>query len=450
MTVHPGSTAVAVVIARTHREEWTRVVAGLARRFGDLDIAEDMAAEAFATAAERWPTDGIPSKPGAWIATTARRKAIDRLRREARRQEKHAQAALLEDASAPCPSPIDDDRLRLLFICCHPVLSHEAQVALTLRAVGGLTVAEIAHAFRVRETTMGQRISRAKAKIKAARVPFRSPDASEVRARVDGVLAVLYLIFNEGYLTSQDGMQPLRRDLTAEAIRLTRLTRELVPQNGEAEGLLSMMLLTEARANARLSGDGELVRLDTQNRDAWDRALIDEALQIVRAALRDHERSGTDPGRYLLSAAINAVHIRAPHAAATDWVEIVSLYSRLERIDSSPIVQLNKTIAIAEADSPVAALQLLDQLEGELADHHAFHVTKGELLFATQLLPEALTEIDRAMELTTNTAELTHLRRRRRQMASFSQDATEGDTHEQVPRPPHDRFDRQPPAQRRR
>jgi RNA polymerase sigma-70 factor, ECF subfamily len=262
-------------ITQAHHEEWARVVAALTRRFGDLDIAEEAAAEAFAAAVQRWPADGVPPSPGAWLTTTAHRKAIDRIRREHKRSDKHREAQLLYGNDPPGPpGAIDDERLQLIFTCCHPALAMETRVALTLRMVAGLTVAEIARAFLVQETTMGQRITRAKAKIKAARIPYRVPSAQDLPARVSGVLAVLYLVFNEGYLATGPGTDPVRHDLTTEAIRLTRLIRDLLPDDGEVAGLLALMLLTEARRTARVSGSGELVRLDEQDRAAWDAALI--------------------------------------------------------------------------------------------------------------------------------------------------------------------------------
>src|SRR6266487_4406245 len=273
-------------ITQAHHEEWARVVASLARRFGDLDIAEEAAAEAFATAVERWPADGVPPNPGAWLTTTANRKAIDRIRRETKRDDKHKEAQMVYDDDPPEPlSAIDDERLRLIFTCCHPALAMQTRVALTLRMVGGLTVPEIARAFLVQETTMGQRITRAKAKIKAARIPYRVPSAEDLPARVSGVLAVLFLVFNEGYLATGPDTDPVRDDLTAEAIRLTRLIRALMPKDGEVAGLLALMLLTEARRTARVSASGELVALDEQDRGAWDAALVAEGHRLVRERL---------------------------------------------------------------------------------------------------------------------------------------------------------------------
>ncbi|RCS60953.1 MULTISPECIES: RNA polymerase sigma factor [Microbacteriaceae] len=402
-------------IARTHRREWALVVAGLARRFGDLDIAEETAAEAFATAVERWPLDGVPPNPGAWITTTAHRKAIDRLRREARRDGKQREAALLRDDSPPEPTgAIDDDRLRLVFTCCHPALSLEARVALTLRIVGGLTVAEIARAFLVKERTMGQRITRAKARIRETGVPYRVPDREDLAVRVAGVLAVLYLVFNEGYF-SASASAPIRRDLTGEAIRLTRLVRALLPRDsdarGETTGLLALMLLTEARSSARVSADGELVRLDEQDRGSWDHVLIDEGLALV------HECEPGPPGRYRLLAAINAAHAAAPHARDTDWARISHLYGQLERIDPNPIVTLNRAIAVAELDSPDVALAMVERLAGALHEHHAFHAARAELLRLVGRSAEARYAYDRAISLAVNSAETAHLTRRRAQLA---------------------------------
>lgn len=405
------------VIARTHREEWARIVAGLARRFGDLDLAEEMAAEAFAAAVEHWPAHGVPPNPAGWVTTTANRRAIDRLRREARRDEKHREAIMLHDTESPAPiGAVEDDRLRLLFICCHPLLPLEARVALTLRMVGGLSVAEIAHAFLVQDTTMGQRISRAKAKIKAARIPFAFPRAEDLPARTDAVLTVLYLVFNEGYLASGPDSPPLRRDLTAEAIRLTRLAHDLLPDDPEVTGLLALMLLTDARAGARMSPDGELMRLDEQDRSAWDRAAIAEGLRLLHARADDLE--GARAGRYLLLAAINAVHATAADPRETDWGRIVSLYTRLEQTDPSPIVTLNRAIAVSEFDSPQVALALVEPLAASLDGHHAFHVARAELLRALGRSAEARSAYDRAIDLAGNTAETAHLIRRRTQLAT--------------------------------
>jgi RNA polymerase sigma-70 factor (ECF subfamily) len=398
------------VITRVHREEWARVVANLARRFGDLDIAEEMAAEAFAAAVERWPVDGVPPIPGAWLTTTAQRKAIDRIRREARREEKHRQALMLFDTPEPLGA-IDDDRLRLVFTCCHPVLPMEARVALTLRMVGGLTVPEIARAFLVHETAMSRRITRAKAKLKTAKIPYAVPFQEDLPTRLGGVLAVVYLIFNEGYLSSDPGKEALRGDLTAEAIRLTRLLRGLMPGDGEVEGLLALMLLTEARRPARVSAGGELVTLGEQDRGAWDRELIAEGQALVRARLA----SGEALGRYQILAAINAVHTDAPDMRDTDWSQIVALYDRLLRLDPSPIVRLNRAIAVAELDGPHVALAQVDGLP--LEGYHAFHATRADLLRRLGRSTQSRAAYDRAIELAGNTAETAYLKRRRDQLA---------------------------------
>ncbi|MFI5911010.1 RNA polymerase sigma factor [Dactylosporangium sp. NPDC051541] len=400
-------TDVGAVIARVHREEWARVVATLARRIGDLDIAEEMAAEAFATAVERWPADGVPPNPGAWLTTTANRKAIDRLRREVRREEKHQEAMMLAGTDAPEPvGVIDDDRLRLVFTCCHPALAMETRIALTLRMVGGLTVAEIARAFLVQEPAMGQRITRAKAKIKAAHIPYRVPDREDLPARVSGVLAVLYLIFNEGYLAS-DPDRAIRADLTAEAIRLTRLVRELLPDDGEVTGLLALMLLTEARRPARVSAGGDLVALDEQDRGAWDRELIAEGHALVRARLA----TGRAPGRYQVLAAISAVHTDAADARDTDWSQVLALYDLLVRLDPSPIVRLNRAVAVAELDGPQVALAEVDGLP--LGGYHPFHATRADLLRRLGRRDEARAAYDRAIALAGNNAEKVELTQRR-------------------------------------
>ncbi len=410
---------VEAAITRVHHEEWARVVASLTRRFGDLDLAEEMAAEAFATAVERWPRDGIPPNPGAWITTTANRKAIDRLRREAQRDSKHQEALMLHDDSPhAAEGAIDDDRLRLLFTCCHPALAMEARVALTLRMVGGLTVPEIARAFLVQEATMGQRITRAKSKIRAAGIPFRVPDAADLPVRVAGVLAVLYLVFNEGYLASGEKAEPVRRDLTSEAIRMTRIVRLLLPHDGEVAGLLALMLLTEARAAARVSASGELVRLDEQDRGAWDRALIAEGIALVGERLEAVAHGEAAPGRYQILAAINAVHTSVPDARDTDWSQVVALYDQLAVIDPGPVVALNRAIAVAELDGPDVGLALVEPLAVALDAYHAFHATRADLLRRLGRSTEARAAYDRAIELAGNSAEVAYLTRRRDQLAA--------------------------------
>jgi RNA polymerase sigma-70 factor (ECF subfamily) len=397
------------VITRVHRDEWARVVATLARRLGDLDIAEDMAAEAFATAVERWPVDGVPPNPGAWLTTTAHRKAIDRLRRESRREDKHKEAQMLSDGPEP-RGAIDDDRLRLVFTCCHPALAMEARIALTLRMVGGLTVPEIARAFLVQETAIGRRITRAKEKIRLAKIPYRVPLREDLPARVSGVLTVLYLIFNEGYLASDPDKEPVRADLTAEAIRLTRLVLALMPADGEVAGLLALMLLTEARRAARVSANGELVPLDDQDRGAWDRELITEGHALVRARLA----SGQAPGRYQILAAINAVHTDARDARDTDWSQVIALYDQLVRLDRSPIVRLNRAIAVAELDGPEVALAEVDALP--LEGYRAYHAARAELLRRLGRSDESRAAYDRAITAAGNGAETAHLTRRRDQL----------------------------------
>ena len=392
------------------------MVAALTRRFGDLDIAEEAAAEAFATAVERWPAEGVPPNPGAWLTTTATRKAIDRLRRENKRDDKHKEAQMAHDDGPPEPlGAIDDDRLRLLFTCCHPALAMQARVALTLRMLGGLTVPEIARAFLVREATLEQRITRAKAKIKAARIPYRVPAAEDLPARVTGVLTVLYLVFNEGYLATGPDTDPVRHDLTAEAIRLTRLTRALMPDDGEVAGLLALMLLTEARRTARVSAGGELVTLDEQDRGAWDAALVVEGHRLVRERLVA-AAAGVAPGRYQILAAINAVHTSARDIRDTDWSQVVALYDQLVHIDPSPIIALNRAIAVAELDGPEVALAAVDRLEDELAGYHAYHATRADLLRRLGHSQRSRAAYDNAIELAGNTAETAYLRRRRDQL----------------------------------
>ncbi|HEY2551316.1 MAG TPA: DUF6596 domain-containing protein [Streptosporangiaceae bacterium] len=399
-------------ITQAHRDEWARVVAGLTRRFGDLDIAEEAAAEAFATAVGRWPADGVPPNPGAWLTTTASRKAIDRIRRESRRDDKQKEAQMLYDDSPEPPGAIDDDRLRLIFTCCHPALGMETRVALTLRMVGGLTVAEISRAFLVQETAMERRITRAKAKIREARIPYRMPSAEDLPVRVSGVLAVLFLVFNEGYLATGPGTDPVRHDLTAEAIRLTRLIRALMPHDGEVAGLLALMVLTDARRTARVSASGELVTLDEQDRGAWDAALIAEGHRLVRERLA----AGVAPGRYQILAAISAVHTSARDMRDTDWSQVVALYDQLVRLDSSPVIALNRAIAVAELDGPEVALAVIDRLADKLAGYHAYYAARADLLRRLGRTQQSRAAYDKAIELAGNTAESASLTRRRDQL----------------------------------
>jgi RNA polymerase sigma-70 factor (ECF subfamily) len=407
---------VRAAIVRAHRQEWARMIAALTRRYGDLDVAEEAAAEAFATAVERWPADGVPPNPGAWLTTTAHRKAIDRLRREAKRLDKHREAQLAHDRELPGPpeaaGPIEDDRLRLIFTCCHPALSPDTRVALTLRMVGGLTVAEIARAFLVGEGAMAQRITRAKNKIRTAGIPYRVPAAGDLPGRVAGVLAVLFLVFNEGYLATGAGADPVRDDLTAEAIRLTRLLRALLPDDGETAGLLALMLLTQARRAARVTAGGDLVSLYEQDRGAWDRTLIGEGHRLVRERLAAGA-AGATPGRYQILAAINAVHTSAGDVRDTDWSQVVALYDHLVRIDPSPVVALNRAVAVAELDGPQVALAALDGLGGDLADYHPYHAARADLLRRAGRGQESRRAYDRAIDLAGNPAEIAYLSRRR-------------------------------------
>jgi RNA polymerase sigma-70 factor (ECF subfamily) len=419
------SAAISAAITRAHQNEWSRVVASLAKRFGDLDIAEEAAAEAFATAVERWPVDGIPPNPGGWLTVTATRKAIDRIRRENKRDDKYREAMLVFEASNPHEpleslGAIDDERLRLMFTCCHPALAMDARVALTLRMVGGLTMPEIARAFLVQESAMARRITRAKDKIKAAGIPFSIPVAADLPARVSGVLAVLFLVFNEGYLATGPSVPPVRAELTGEAIRLTRLLLGLLSADGsvgaggvgEVSGMLALMLLTEARRAARVSSGGELVTLDEQDRGAWSPELIAEGHALVRARLA----SGVAPGRYQLLAAINAVHTSARDIRDTDWAQIAALYDQLLVVDPSPIVALNRAVAVAELDGPEVALALVDGLSPALDGYHAYHATRADLLRRTGRSADARAAYGRAIELAGNTAEAAYLTRRREQL----------------------------------
>ncbi|HET6166599.1 MAG TPA: RNA polymerase sigma factor [Marmoricola sp.] len=391
------------------RAEHGRVVATLIRRLGDIDLAEDAVGDALITALERWPRDGIPPNPGAWLTTTAGNKAIDRIRREAKRDAKYAEAAMLNDDTPPPPAddgPVDDDRLRLMFTCCHPALALENRVALTLRLLGGLTVAEIAHAFLVPETTMAQRITRSKQKIKSSNIPYRVPRAEDLQERLGGVLAVLYLVFNEGYLASEG--EGLRADLSTEAIRLTRQLAGLLDEP-EVLGLLALMLMTEARRPARVA-EGVLVTLDEQDRAVWDAALVDEGHELVRRCLTTNR-----PGPYQIQAAINAVHTDAIDSSMTDWSQVVQLYDQLLAIQPSPIVELNRAVATAELDGPEVALSIVERLD--LASYHPWHVARAELLRRLGRADESRAAYDEALRLTANDAERAHLTRRRASLA---------------------------------
>ncbi|HVF17145.1 MAG TPA: RNA polymerase sigma factor [Steroidobacteraceae bacterium] len=401
-------------IERIFREEYGRVIAVLVKKFRSIELAEEAVQDAFVTAMERWPSTGLPPSPVGWIITTARNRAIDRVRRESKRDERHTVAALLTEQDADEDEPVSDDRLLLMFTCCHPALAITAQVALTLRLLGGLNTTEIARAFLVPEPTMAQRIVRAKAKIRDAGIPYRVPDSDELPVRLRSVLSVLYLIFNEGYSASS-GQQLIRDDLCDEAIRLARALVELVPRESEAVGLLALLLLMDARRTARVAADGTLLTLTQQNRRLWKRSRIDEGQRLVRECLeRANQNQDRGVGPYQIQAAINAVHSDAADIGSTDWGQILALYDQWFALAPSPVVALNRAVALAEIEGAAAALRIVDALD--LSHYYLFHAIRADLLKRLGRNAEATVAYDAAIERSENLKEREFLRDRKEAM----------------------------------
>ncbi|MRH89398.1 sigma-70 family RNA polymerase sigma factor [Nocardia sp. SYP-A9097] len=407
-----GSATVDIATIETvFTEHYGRAVASLIRAFGDVDIAEDAVQDAFTTAIRRWPVEGLPPSPPGWIITTARNRAVDRLRRDAAGRDKYAQAALLHERDEPVEADaVYDDRLRLIFTCCHPALARPTQVALTLRLLGGLSTTELAHTFLVPESTMAQRITRAKNKIRDARIPYRVPSAAELPARLNSALAVLYLIFTEGH-TAASGENLVRADLCTEGIRLARVLAEILPDEPEVWGLLALMLLTESRRTTRTTSDGSLIPLPKQDRTLWNRTLIEEGQALVRKCLHRNQ-----PGPYQLQAAINAVHADATNPAETDWQQILHLYDQLETLSPSPIISLNRAVALAEVHGPQSALDAVDALN--LQQYYLFHAIRADLLRRLGKSAEAAQAYDAAITRTHNQAERNFLLAQRDAVAS--------------------------------